>query len=77
MRYFLLTFCFALLHFALGLSLATLISYKIYASSGVHAADDITSLSLASRTVDELTKTAWARASSGTVHTTGLVKKMA
>ena len=38
--------------------------------------DDITSLSVARRTVDELTKTAWARASAGNMHTTGLVKQI-
>ena len=38
--------------------------------------DDITSVSMANRTVDELTKMTWARASADTVHTTGLVKQM-
>ena len=68
---FLLTFCFALLCFALGLSVY---SYIIQ-SSIIHAMDNITSISVARCTVDEL-KMTWARASAGTVHTTSLVKQM-
>ena len=37
--------------------------------------EDITSVSVASRTVDELTKITWIRVGTGTVHTTGVVKQ--